>query len=94
MDFVVVKMSGSYGYISTGKEKCHGFCSSYDSLLQTLDKKYGEYTFANPEELAVRPHQRDWTKVDNIYVNKLKHYHDKEGVDLMMLMLAKQKMYS
>lgn len=91
MDFVVAKLPGAYGYIATGKDHHHGFNMSLKSLFEDLKKKDADFTYATPMELPLADNQREWTKRDNIYLNKLKYYHDKEAVELAMLMIQTQR---
>ena len=86
MDFVIARMPNSYGFISTGKDKCHGFTLDYYDLLKAMEKRDKNFTFASPMELPLEDHQREWKRSDNIYLNKLKEYHNRETIELTMLM--------
>lgn len=77
MDYVVARFNDTYGYLSTGKDKSYGFEWGYQDVMEKLEKKYGNFTYATPEELAVHNHQREWTAKDKIYYNKLKFLYDR-----------------
>lgn len=79
-DFIVARFGNTYGYLSTDKEHNSGFSLSYKDTIETLEKKYGDFTYANPEELPVHEHQREWTKKDRIYLNKLKFLKDIDDI--------------
>lgn len=91
MDFVVARMQNSYGFISTGKDKIHGFTIDYNGLIRAMEKQDKNFTFASPMELLLHDHQREWKRTDNIYLNKLKEYHKQESIELAMLMAAELK---
>lgn len=93
MDFIIARIQDSYGYMSTGTDKSHGFSQSLKEVFTTLENKDNDYTYASPMELPLMEHQRDWTKRDSVYLNKLKHFHQEEGVELAMLMLKAQMSY-
>lgn len=73
MDYIISRFGNTYGYISTGKDKMYGFAPSYQEIIDSLEKKDKNFTYATPEELAVHDHQREWTQKDRIYYNKLKY---------------------
>ena len=77
MDFIVARFNDIYGYMSTGKDKSYGFNYDRQKLLEKLEKKDKNFTYATPEELALSEHQREWTQKDLIYYNKLKHLYEK-----------------
>lgn len=83
MDYIVTRFGNSYGYISTGKTKDHGFMPSYKEVMEHLKKKDKGFTYAAPEELAVNDHQREWTAKDRIYYNKLKFFKQKDDVQFI-----------
>lgn len=74
IDFIIQQCDEIYGYISTDKEQKHGFENSHDAVIKKLTKLYGEFTFAENGALVVFPNQREFTKKDLIYMNKLAHY--------------------
>ena len=80
MDYIVTRFGNTYGYISTGKDKEHGFAPSYQEIIENLGKKDKNFTYATPEELAVHDHQREWTAKDRIYYNKLKFFKQKDDI--------------
>lgn len=83
MDFIVARFNNIYGYISTGKDKAHGFKPSYQEVIQHLESKDKDFTYATPEELAVHDHQREWTQKDRVYYNKLKFFKQKDDVQFV-----------
>ena len=83
-DFIVARFNDTYAYLSTGKDKAYGFDWGYKDIIKTLEKKYGDFTYASPEELAVHDHQREWTAKDRLYYNKLKHLSDKYNIQLAL----------
>ena len=87
MDFIIAKFSNKYGYISTGKDKSHGFAPSYQEIIDSLNKKEKDFTYATPEELAVHDHQREWTQKDKIYYNKLKYLQQKDDIQFINFLL-------
>lgn len=80
MDYIVTRFGNTYGFISTGKDKEHGFATSYQEIIDSLEKKDKDFTYATPEELAVCDHQREWTAKDRIYYNKLKFFKQKDDI--------------
>lgn len=88
MDFIIAKFSNKYGYISTGKDKSFGFEWGYKDIVDKLEKKDKDFTYATPEELAVHDHQREWTQKDRIYYNKLKYFHEKYSVQMALVINA------
>lgn len=87
MDFIVTRINDTWGYISTGKDKSYGFDWEYKDIINKLEKKDKNFTYASPEELALNDHQREWTQKDRIFFNKLKHHYRKfeyRMVDLMI----------
>lgn len=85
-DFIIARFNNTYGYLSTGKDKAYGFEWGYKNIIQKLEKKYGEFTYATPEELAVHDHQREWTAKDRIYYNKLKYLYEKFNIQMTIIM--------
>lgn len=77
MDFLITKFNDTWGYISTGKDKSYGFSFDYAKVWEKLEKLDPNFTFATPEELALRSHQREWTQKDRIHYNKLKFLYDR-----------------
>lgn len=77
MDFIVAKFDDTYGYMSTGKDKSYGFSFDYAKVWEKLEKLDPNFTFATPEELALRSHQREWTQKDRVHYNKLKFLYDR-----------------
>lgn len=86
MDFVIARFNDMYGYISTGKDKSYGFDFSYRDVVNHLEKKCKDFTYAKPEELAVHEHQREWTKKDRIFYNKLKHLYSGYNYELIKVL--------
>lgn len=76
MDYVVTRFNDTWGYISTGKDKSYGFEWGYKDIIDKLEKKDKDFTYASPEELALNDHQREWTQKDRIHLNKLKFLYD------------------
>lgn len=91
MDFVIARMQNSYGFISTNNSRVHGFTIDYKGMLEAMEKRDKNFTFASPMELPLDEHQREWSKKDNIYLNKLKYYHTKEAIELTMLMAREMR---
>ena len=77
MDFLITKFNDTWGYISTGKDKSYGFSFDYAKVWEKLEKLDPNFTFATPEELALRSHQREWTQKDRVHYNKLKFLYDR-----------------
>lgn len=77
MDYVVARFNDTYGYLSTGKDKSYGFEWGYKDIIDKLEKKDKDFTYASPEELALNDHQREWTQKDRIHLNKLKFLYDR-----------------
>ena len=87
MDFVVARFHDKYGFISTDKNKKHGFDIDYKHLMKRLEEFDKDFTYTTPEELAVHDHQREWTAKDRIHYNKLKYMSDQYDRDLAQIML-------
>ena len=77
MDVLIARFNDTWGYISTGKDKSYGFEWGYKDIIDKLEKKDKDFTYATPEELALNDHQREWTQKDRIYLNKLKFLYDR-----------------
>ena len=91
MDFIIARFNDTYGYISTGKDRKYGFEWEYKDVIQKLEKKYGDFTFAKPEELAVHEHQREWTQKDRVYYNKLKFYYDRYNYQMAQCLMQSRR---
>ena len=76
-DFIIAKFNDVYGYIATGREKGFGFHPNRQQIIKRLEAIDKDYTYASPEELAVNDHQREWTKQDGVYYNKLKYFYER-----------------
>ena len=88
MDVLIARFNDTWGYISTGKDKSYGFEWGYKDIIDKLEKKDKDFTYATPEELALNDHQREWTQKDRIYLNKLKFLYDRwdyQRVQVMFL---------
>lgn len=77
MDVLIARFNDTWGYISTGKDKSYGFEWGYKDIIDKLEKKDKDFTYASPEELALNDHQREWTQKDRIHLNKLKFLYDR-----------------
>ena len=77
MDVHIARFNDTWGYISTGKDKSYGFEWGYKDIIDKLEKKDKDFTYATPEELALNDHQREWTQKDRIHLNKLKFLYDR-----------------
>lgn len=77
MDVLIARFNDTWGYISTGKDKSYGFEWGYKDIINKLEKKDKNFTYASPEELALNDHQREWTQKDRIHLNKLKFLYDR-----------------
>ena len=77
MDVLIARFNDTWGYISTGKDKSYGFEWGYKDIIDKLEKKDKDFTYATPEELALNDHQREWTQKDRIHLNKLKFLYDR-----------------
>ena len=77
MDVLIARFNDTWGYISTGKDKSYGFEWGYKDIIDKLEKKDKDFTYATPEELALNDHQREWTQQDRIHLNKLKFLYDR-----------------
>ena len=77
MDVLIARFNDTWGYISTGKDKSYGFEWGYKDIVDKLEKKDKDFTYATPEELALNDHQREWTQKDRIHLNKLKFLYDR-----------------
>ena len=77
MDVLIARFNDTWGYISTGKDKSYGFEWGYKDIIDKLEKKDKDFTYATPEELALNDHQREWTQKDRIYLNKLKFLYER-----------------
>lgn len=94
MDFVVYNFKGVYGYMSTGKEKRYGFTRCYSEVFEDMEKLDKNYTYATPEEIPFNDHQREWTKQDNIHLNKMKFFKMQYDIEFTkVLMQANQQRY-
>ena len=89
MDFIVAKFDDAYGYISTGKDKSYGFEWGYKYIINKLEKKDKNFTYASPEELALSDHQREWTQKDRIHLNKLKFLYDRWDYQRLQVLIFK-----
>lgn len=77
MDVLIARFNDTWGYISTGKDRSYGFEWGYKDIIDKLEKKDKDFTYATPEELALNDHQREWTQKDRIHLNKLKFLYDR-----------------
>lgn len=77
MDVLIARFNDTWGYISTGKDKSYGFEWGYKDIIDKLEKKDKNFTYATPGELALNDHQREWTQKDRIHLNKLKFLYDR-----------------
>lgn len=77
MDVLIARFNDTWGYISTSKDKSYGFEWGYKDIIDKLEKKDKDFTYATPEELALNDHQREWTQKDRIHLNKLKFLYDR-----------------
>ena len=77
MDVLIARFNDTWGYISTGKDKSYGFEWGYKDIVDKLEKKDKDFTYATPEELALNDHHREWTQKHRIYLNKLKCLYDR-----------------
>ena len=71
MDFIVYNFRGLYGYMSTGNEHKYGFTRHYNEVFEDMEALDKNYTYAKPEEIPFNEHQREWTRKDNIHLNRL-----------------------
>jgi hypothetical protein len=89
MDVLIARFNDTWGYISTGKDKSYGFEWGYKDIIDKLEKKDKNFTYATPEELALSEHQREWTNRDRIYYNKLKFYYDRYNYQMTQVLIFK-----
>lgn len=82
-DFIIQQCDEMYGYISTDKDQKFGFDFSRGAVLKRLSKLYNDFSYAENGALVVFPNQREFTKKDLIYANKLSHY--KADFDLQQM---------
>lgn len=80
-DFVIVQYKDLCGYISTDKKCIHGFEQSRAAVIMRLERFFGEYSYACEGEKPTSPNQREFTKRDKIYANKLAHAKTKYEVE-------------
>lgn len=92
MDVLIARFNDTWGYISTGKDKSYGFEWGYKDIIDKLEKKDKDFTYATPEELALNDHQREWTQKDRIYLNKLKFLYDRWDYQRIQVMIAAKGM--
>ena len=92
MDFLITRFNDTWGYISTGKDKSYGFEWGYKDVINKLEKKDKNFTYASPEELALSDHQREWTQKDRIYLNKLKFLYDRWDYQRTQIMIWKNNL--
>ena len=90
MDFIIARFNDTYGYISTGKDQSRGFDWGHKDIVDKLEKKFGDFTYATPEELALDEHQREWTQKDRIYYNKLKFWYDRYNYQRQQVLYFKK----
>lgn len=89
MDVLIARFNDTWGYISTGKDKSYGFEWGYKDIIDKLEKKDKNFTYATPEELALNDHQREWTQKDKIHYNKLKFYYDRYNYQMTQVLIFK-----
>ena len=92
MDVLIARFNDTWGYISTGKDKSYGFEWGYKDIIDKLEKKDKDFTYASPEELALNDHQREWTQKDRIYLNKLKFLYDRWDYQRTQIMIWKNNL--
>lgn len=92
MDVLIARFNDTWGYISTGKDKSYGFEWGYKDIIDKLEKKDKDFTYAAPEELALNDHQREWTQKDRIYLNKLKFLYDRWDYQRTQIMIWKNNL--
>lgn len=92
MDVLIARFNDTWGYISTGKDKSYGFEWGYKDIIDKLEKKDKNFTYATPEELALNDHQREWTQKDRIHLNKLKFLYDRWDYQRTQIMIWKNNL--
>lgn len=92
MDVLIARFNDTWGYISTGKDKSYGFEWGYKDIIDKLEKKDKDFTYATPEELALNDHQREWTQKDRIYLNKLKFLYDRWDYQRTQILIWKNNL--
>lgn len=92
MDVLIARFNDTWGYISTGKDKSYGFEWGYKDIIDKLEKKDKDFTYATPEELALNDHQREWTQKDRIHLNKLKFLYDRWDYQRTQILIWKNNL--
>jgi sugar diacid utilization regulator len=84
MDFIVTRVNGVSGYLSTNNHNhpVYGYCknSKLEDCFQTLKEYYPNCTYATDHSWTNNdPNLRAFTDTDKIHLNKLRYRLQKES---------------